>query len=39
MLGAGFGHWGMEASVMSPIIWLKDLDTGIVPRLSLWAEV
>jgi hypothetical protein len=33
MLGAGFGHWGMEASVMAPISSFKDLGTGIVPRL------
>jgi hypothetical protein len=39
MLGAGFGHWGTEASVMAPIISLRDFGTGIVPRLSLRAEV
>ena len=33
MLGAGFGHWGTEASVMAPISSLRDLGTGIVPRL------
>ena len=33
MLGAGFGHWGKEASVMAPIFSLRDLGTGIVPRL------
>ena len=33
MLGAGFGHWGTEASVMAPIFSLRDLGTGIVPRL------
>jgi hypothetical protein len=32
MLGAGFGHWGMEASVMAHIFSLRDLGTGIVPR-------
>jgi hypothetical protein len=39
MLGAGFDHWGMEASVMAPIISLRDFGTTIVPRLSLRAEV
>jgi hypothetical protein len=33
MLGAGFDHWGTEASVMAPILSLRDLGTGIVPRL------
>jgi hypothetical protein len=33
MLGPGFGHWWMEASVMAPISSLRDLGTGIVPRL------
>jgi hypothetical protein len=35
MLGAGFGHWGMEASVMAPIFSLWDLGTSIVPRIFL----
>jgi hypothetical protein len=39
MLGASFGHWGTEASVVAPIISFKDFGTGIVPRLSLRAEV
>jgi hypothetical protein len=39
MLGAGFCHWGTEASVMAPIISLTDFGTGIVPRVSLRAEV
>jgi hypothetical protein len=39
MLGAGFGHWGTEAFAMDPIISLGDFGTGIVPRLSLRAEV
>jgi hypothetical protein len=39
MLGAGFGHWGTEASAMAPIISLSDFGTGIVPWLSLRAEV
>jgi hypothetical protein len=33
MLGAGFGHWGTEASVRAPIFSLRDFGTGIVPRL------
>jgi hypothetical protein len=33
MLGAGFGHWGTEASVMAPIFSLRDFGTGVVPRL------
>jgi hypothetical protein len=33
MLGAGFGHWGTEASFMAHIFSLRDLGTGIVPRL------
>jgi hypothetical protein len=33
MLDAGFGDWGIEASVMAPIFSLRDLGTGIVPRL------
>jgi hypothetical protein len=33
MLGAGLDHWGTEASVMAPIFSLRDLGTGIVPRL------
>jgi hypothetical protein len=28
-----FGHWEMEASVMASISLLRDLGTGIVPRL------
>jgi hypothetical protein len=39
MLGASFGHWGTEASSMAPIISLRDFGTGIVPWLSLRAEV
>jgi hypothetical protein len=39
MLGVSFGHWGMEASAMAPIISLRDFGTGIVPRLSLRVEV
>jgi hypothetical protein len=39
MLGAGFGHWGTEASAMAPIISLRDFGTGIVQRLSLRVEV
>jgi hypothetical protein len=33
MFGAGFGHWGTEASVMAPIFSLRDFGTGIAPRL------
>jgi hypothetical protein len=33
MLGAGFDHWGTEASVMAPVSSLRDLGTSIVPRL------
>jgi hypothetical protein len=33
MLGVGFGHCRTEASVMAPIFSLRDLGTGIVPRL------
>jgi cytochrome c-type biogenesis protein CcmE len=33
MLGAGFGHWGTEASVMAPISSLRVLGTGIIPWL------
>jgi hypothetical protein len=28
-----FGHWETEASIMAPIFSLKDLGTGIDPRL------
>ena len=28
-----FGYWETEASVMAPIFSLRDLGTGIVPRL------
>jgi hypothetical protein len=28
-----FGHWETETSVMAPIFSLRDLGTGIVPRL------
>jgi hypothetical protein len=28
MLGAGFRHWGTEASVMAPIFLLRDFGTG-----------
>jgi hypothetical protein len=33
MLGAGFGHWGTEASVLASIFSLRHLGMGIVPRL------
>jgi hypothetical protein len=33
MLGAGFGHWGTEASILAPIFSLRDLGTCIVTRL------
>jgi hypothetical protein len=39
MLGAGFDHWGTEASIMAPVFSLEDFGAGIVPRLSLRAEV
>jgi hypothetical protein len=39
MLGVGFGHWGTEAFLIAPIFSFTDFGTGIVPRLSLRAEV
>jgi hypothetical protein len=39
MLGAGFDHWGTEASVMAHVFSLRDFGTGIIPWLSLRAEV